>query len=214
MSSLQLMLVVGLLLMAGLGLSAIGGGVAYRRGRYDGDFWKLPLDDKLDHVHQNRRDWWWVSLWQLGGIFVMTAGLAGFTYLLSQEGEAVLAYVAFGGYLVVAMAWIFGLITQTTAIPVAATQRDEAGETPAWIHAAWSAGYLAEGAWVIGANLAYAAMGVAILLSGLLAAWAGWVAVGLGVAIPSVVFVTRYGFPELGKVVPFVIGIAALLETL
>lgn len=213
MGWVELMLLVGILLVSGLGMIGVEA-VGYNRGGYNSEFWKLPLDDKLDRVAQHRREWWWVSIWELVGLFLVTGGLAGFTYLLSSAGEPVLAFVAFGGYLVALFAWVFGLITQAAAVSQAAIQRSETGETPSWVHPFWQAGYFAEGAWIVGTNLAYAVIGVGVLQSGLVGEWAGWAAVGVGLAIPVLVLVTKAGFPQLGLVVPFILGVATIIETL
>lgn len=212
-SSFGSVVLVGILLVSGVGLIAVEA-VGYNRGGYNSEFWKLPLEDKLDQVAEHRWEWWWVAIWELVGLFLMTGGITGLTYLIATEGEPVLAYVALGGYLVVLFAWVFGLITQAAAMSQAAKQRTETGDTPAWIHPFWEAGYFAEGVWVIGSNVAYAVVGVAILQTGLVAAWAGWVVLGLGVLIPVVVVVTRIGFPQLGVLLPAVIGIALLIETI
>ena len=205
------MLIVGFLLTAAIALIAVQA-TGYRRGGYDSEFWRLPLDDKLDHLNDHLRDWWWVSIWELVGVFLMTAGIAGLSGLLAEEGEVALAYVGFGAYLTALIAWVFGLIAQTTALPRASADRAETGHTPEWIHPFWAAGYMAEGVWIVAGNLAYAVLGVAILKTGLLPAWSGWVALGLGLVIPLVVGLTRAGFPQLGGVVPFIIGIAAIIE--
>jgi hypothetical protein len=205
------MVLVGALLIAGIGLIAVEA-VGYKRGGYNSEFWRLPLDDKIDRVAVHRWEWWWVSIWELVGLFLMTGGLAGLTYLLAAEGEPILASVAFGGYLLALVAWVFGLIAQAAAVSQAATQRTETGETPAWIHPFWEAGYLAEGTWIIGTNLVYAIIGVAILQSGLVGAWSGWAAVGLGALIPVVVLITRVGFPQLGLLVPFILGVALVIK--
>ncbi|MEE8376716.1 MAG: hypothetical protein V3S26_10395 [Acidimicrobiia bacterium] len=49
---------------------------------------------------------------------------------------------------------------------------------------------------------------------GLVATWSGWAAIRLGVLIPVVVLMTRVGFPQLGLLVPFVVGISAIIESL
>lgn len=147
------MLLIGILLASVLVLLAIES-VGYSRGGYNGDFWKLPLDDKLDHVAKHDRDWWWVGSWSLVGIFLLTGGLAALAYLLADAGEPVLAFVGLGIFLVAMIAWIFGLLFQTAGVSQAAKQRQETGETPSWIHPLWYAGYLSETAWVVGANIA------------------------------------------------------------
>jgi hypothetical protein len=103
---------------------------------------------------------------------------------------------------------------QTASASQAAVQRAESGATPKWIHPFWEAAYLAEGAWVVGSNLAYAVIGLAIILSGLVGAWAGWAALVIGILIPVVFLATRFGFPQLGLIVPFVLGVAVIIEAL
>lgn len=207
------MVVVGILLLSGLLLIAVEA-VGYRQGGYNSKFWKLPLDAKLNHVSEHRWEWWWISIWGLVGLFLMTGGVSGLTYLLVDAGEPVLASVALGGYLVALFAWVFGVIVQGSAVSHAAEQRAETGQTPAWVAPLWKAGYVAEAAWVIGSNLAYALFGVAVLGTALVADWAGWTAIIAGVLIPVAVFVTRTGFPQLAVLVPAVIGIALLLENM
>lgn len=207
------MVLVGVLLMAGIGVIAVEA-VGYNRGGYNSAFWQLPLDDKLDRIVDHRWEWWWIAIWELVGLFLMTGGLAGLTALLVAEDEAVLASVAFGGYLVALFAWVSGLMGQTAAGTQAAAQRAESGATPSWIHPIWEAAYFAEGAWIVGSNLAYALIGVAILQSGIVAAWAGWATLGVGLMIPVAFLATRFGFPQLGVIVPFILGVALLIEAL
>jgi hypothetical protein len=100
----------------------VAGGLGSARG-YGGTFWRLSLDDKLDFIHDHRRDWWWIALADLAGVFAVTAGMAGSTYLLADAGAPVLAYASLGGYLLAMSAWVFGLIAQTAGAARAATRR-------------------------------------------------------------------------------------------
>lgn len=204
------MILVGVLLLTGLGLLALEG-VGYARGGYDSAFWRLPLDEKLDHISEHRWEWWWVSIWGTVGLFAMTGGVFGLTHLLAEEGEGLLASVALGGYAVALISWVFGSALQAAGVSRASRQRAETGATPAWIHPLWDAGYYAEAVWVIGSNLAYAVFGIAILGSEVIGSWAGWVALIGGVGISASVVITRDGFPQLGSLVPAVIGVALLL---
>lgn len=205
------MLLTGILLASVLVLLAVES-VGYSRGGFNGAFWQLPLDGKLDHVAKHDRDWWWVGSWSLVGIFLLTGGLAALAYLLADAGEPVLAFVGLGIYLVAMIGWVFGLLLQTAGVSQAAKQRKETGETPSWIHPLWSAGELSEGGWLVGANIAYAVIGLAILNTGLLPGWAGWTAIALGVLIPVGVAITKFGFPQLADLAPLVIGVAAIIE--
>jgi len=204
------MLLVGILLLSPLLLVAVET-PGYTRGGYGSAFWRLPLDQKLDHISSHQTHWWWISIWGLVGLFTLTAGMAGLTALLDDEGEHLLALIAFGVYLASALTWMLGTILQASAISKAADQRAETSETPTWIHPLWTAGWFAEVVWIVGANLAYLVFGIALLNSELVASWAGWVAVIGGTSIPLIVGITRNGFPQLALLVPAGIGVAALL---
>lgn len=207
------MIVVALLLLSGVALIAVEA-VGYTRGGYNSAFWRLPLDEKLDHVAEHRWEWWWISVWGLVGLFLLTGGVFGVGFLLADAGEPILAYVAVGGYTVAALAWVHGLIVQAAAVSEAAKQRAETGTTPSWLHPFWNGAFAAELLWIGGANLAYALIGVAILQTDLVAEWAGWVALAGGVVIAGGVLIAREGFPQLGYLPPAAIGIALLIESL
>lgn len=207
------MTLVGVLLLSGLALVAVEA-VGYTRGGYDSAFWRLPLDEKLDHVAEHRWEWWWISIWGLVGLFLLTGGVFSVSYLLADAGEPILAYVAVGGYTVAAFAWVYGLLVQAAAVSEASKQRAETGTTPSWLHPFWNGAFVAELLWISGANLAYALIGVTILQTGLVAEWAGWVALVGGVIIAAGVLITREGFPQLGYLPPAAIGIALLIENL
>ena len=206
------MVLVGLLLLSGLLLIAVQA-VGYGRGGYDAAFWKLSLDEKLDHVADNQWAWWWVSIWELVGLFLMTAGVLGLTSLLNEAGGSPVASVGLGVYLIAVFAWVFGLIIQAASVSQAATQRTETQHTPSWIHPFWQAGHVAEGAWIIGSNLAYAVLGIAVLQTGLLPPWAGWTSLIGGTTLALAVLATRAGFPQLAILVPAVIGLATIIES-
>ncbi|MGA7271304.1 MAG: hypothetical protein WB239_09560 [Acidimicrobiia bacterium] len=204
------MVLVGVLLVVPMllvGVQAVG----YVRGKFNSEFWALPLDDKLDRVAVKKWEWWWVAVWELVGVFAMTAGMAGLAYLLSNEGEGVLAFVSLGTYLVALCCWVLGLIYQTAGMSRAAAERAESGATPSWIHPLSGMVYLAEGSWVIGSNLAFVPLGVAIIRADMPAVWAGWAAVALGGAIAVTVVAMRDGFPQMPLLVPLVVGVALLI---
>lgn len=204
------MIVIGVLLVMGLGLVALEG-VGYVRGGYNSAFWNLPLDGKLDHVDEHRWEWWWVSIWGTTGLFVMSGGVFGLAYLLGDAGEGALAAVGLGGYTIALISWVFGSTLQAAGVSRASRQRVETGATPAWIHPLWDVGYYAEAVWIIGANIAYAVFGVAILGSDLVGSWAGWVALIGGLAVSAGTVIARDGFPQLGLLVPAILGVALLL---
>ena len=202
------MILVGILLVLGLGASLVGN-LSLGAG-YNSAFWRLPLDEKLDHIFTQRRAWWWMSIWELVGLFAMTAGIAGFTWLLVDGGEPVLAAVAVGAYLVALIPWLFGLTFQTAGVARAARSRGETGRTPDWLQPLWDTAYLGEIIWIVGSNLAHAVFGLALVQTGLVVAWVGWAGFALALVIIAAVAVFKDGFPQLGALVPLFFGIALL----
>jgi hypothetical protein len=205
--------VVGILLLSGLALVAVES-PGYIRGGYGSAFWRLPLDDKLDHVVEHRFEWWWISIWTLVGLFTLSGGVFGFVVLVAGAGETVLVSVALGGYVVAVVSWVFGVIIQAGAVAEASQQRAQSGTTPAWLSPFWASAYFAEVVWIVGSNIAYSVLGVAVLGTGVVADWAAWVAIIGGGLIALGVLAVREGFPQLGLLVPAALGIALLFEAL
>lgn len=201
-------MLVGILLVLGLGASLVGS-LSLGAG-YNSAFWRLPMNEKLDHIFNQRRAWWWMSLWELVGLFAMTAGLAGLTWLLVDGGEPVLASVAVGSYVVALIPWQFGLIFQTAGVSRASRSRAETGRTPDWLQPLWDTAYLGEIIWIVGANLAHAIFGLALVQTALVAPWVGWAGLALALVIIASVAIFRDGFPQLGGIVPLLFGIALL----
>lgn len=205
------MVLVGILLLSGfvlIGVESIG----FTKGGYNAAFWRLPLDQKLDHVAGHRWEWWWISVWPLVGLFTVSGGVFGLAALLADEGEPVLAYVALGAYVVAVLAWVFGVTVQAAAVSEASKQKEESGATPPWLPPFWNAAFLAELVWIVGSNVVYSLLGLSILQTGLVADWAGWTALIGGALTAVVVLIVRDGFPQLGIMIPAVLGIALLVE--
>ncbi|MDX1467906.1 MAG: hypothetical protein R3258_01050 [Acidimicrobiia bacterium] len=207
------MLLTGLLLVSGV-LVVVIQTPGYRRGGFDGAFWRLPLADQLDQIGEKNREWWWVAGWSVVGVVLMTGGLVSLAALLGEAGEPALSFSGAGVYLVAMAAWMFGLAVSYAAMSEAAKQKRATGETPSWVAPLGSAAYVSEVTWVIAANLAYILVGVAVLATGLLPSWAGWSAVGIGAGLAVLVALTRYAFPQMSDLAPFALGVAAILEAL
>ena len=207
------LVIVGAVLVSIVAL-LVAEAIVYSRGGIMGEFWASSLDDKLDHVVSVQRQWWLIGAVWMGLMAVTTAGMAGLTFLIADNGAGTVAWVSFGGFLVAAAMWLGGVTAQTGGVVVASRQRQETGETPSWIHPLWQSAYLTEGTWIVLANLAYIGFGVAILQTDLVGAWAGWVAIVAGAAIPIIFAITRTGFPQMSLLVPVVLGVALLIEGL
>ena len=184
---------------------------AFFRGGYKADFWKLSLDDKLDHIAKEPRYWTRMGVVWLPILALAVAGMTGFTYQLASSGAGTLAYVALGSFLFGAVAWLGGVLVQTTSIKRAAELRAVSGRTPDWLEAGWNLGWWSELTFVSAANASFIAYGAAMLDTGFPASWMGWAAIILGVVALLMVGFAREAFPQLGVIVPIVLGIALLL---
>ncbi len=207
------MLVTGLLLISGV-VTVIVQAPGYRRGNFDSKFWSLPLGEQLDRIGEKNRHWWWVGGWSIVGVTLMTGGVTSLASAIGDAGGAALAFSGLGMYLVAMAGWIFGIAISYAAMSEGAKQKASTGDIPSWVAPLGSAAYMAEVTWVVAANIGYVMLGAAVLTTGLLPAWAGWSAVGIGSVLAIIVLVTKVGFPQMSDLAPFVLGVAAVLESL
>lgn len=185
---------------------------ASRKGGYNAAFWRLELDDKLDHIA--RRPEWFrqIGIIWLFNLPLAAAGMTAFAYQLASEGAGTLSYLALGAFLVGSFAWLAGALLQTTVVTSAAEERQATGTTPTWLQPFWNAGWWAEVTYVTAANAAFVLWGIAMLDTGYPADWMGWTAVVLGMLALALITSTREAFPHLGVIVPVVLGVALILH--
>lgn len=181
--------------------------VAYTRGGMLNEFWRRPIDGKLDHLIGHQREWWVMGVVWIAMLAVTVGGMTGL--VASNGGEW--AWIGLGALVIGAGAWLVGIMLQTAGGAIAATQRAEHGATPAWVHPLWGAAWMGELAWVLLANLGYVAIGIAIVRNDTPSEWAGWAAIVGGGLIVAAVAATRNAFPQLALLVPIALGVAAVL---
>ncbi len=185
---------------------------AYRRGGYTSAFWSLPRDEKLDHIGTETAHWVRLGVAWIPMLTLAVAGLAGFAYQLGEEGAGTLAWAGLAAYVFAAFAWLVGVMAQSVAIRVAAELRRDTGSNPDWADVAWTTAWWSELTFVIVANIAFVTWGIAMLDTGFPAEWMGWTAVLLGTLAVVMVGLLREAFPQLGVLVPIVLGVALLLH--
>jgi len=181
---------------------------AYRKGGYNAEFWKKPLDERLDHIAAHPDSWTRMGAIWLPILVLSVAGTMAFSFQLAAKGAETWAFLAMGAYIAGSAAWLIGSLIQTTAVRVAAQVRAQTGTTPDWLDAGWTIVWWSEITYVIAANVAFIAWGVGMLDSGFPADWMGWAAIALGVIALLLVGLAREAFPHLGVIVPIVLGIA------
>jgi len=178
---------------------------------FDNAFWARSLDDKMDYIPDRQAAWHRLGIvWIFIGV-LLSAGFMAFTFQLASEGEPVWAAIGFGTFLPVAVALFLGATLMVATVADAAEDRRKTGSIPGWAQPVWRTAWWLERAFVIGANLAYVAWGIAIVATGFPAVWAGWVAIVSGALIAIWASLRNYFFQHMALLTPIVIGVALLL---
>jgi hypothetical protein len=177
--------IVGAVLVAGAVIFLVGAGgwrIAYEQ----------PMADALRVIHDDRRRRAWIHLWMIVAMFVTPAGLAGFAVVSETTLGRSAAVMAATIYAMGAVCWIASLAFRLTVTPWAAERHVADGSPPD--------GYAALEGWagslyVVHMSASYAAfavLGGAILASGDLPAWLGWLGVGWGAVFLAGFVGTRF----------------------
>lgn len=177
-------------------------GVVERRNIFRPD-----AEDIADHVLTTRIG----HVSGIVGLVSMLAGFAFLTSLLRQSGSDIAAIAGF--VLIAVMVGLFLLdLTVRTSVGVwAAIETVADGSEPEawsivvkWINTNMNV-YIAAG------FTAFAIYGVAILQTGLLPSWLGWLAIGWSAAWLLLATVMGGGIPGTLPIMPFIFGLALLI---
>lgn len=166
------------------------GAVAWRP-EYD-----RPLAESLPVIHTDRRRRRWIHVWMLLAMLITPAGVAGLAVLPGTEAFVLITIMAAVVYGIGSVCWVVSLAFRLTVMPWAAEQAERTDEPPD--------GFAALDEWatslftihMAASYAAFAALGVAVLVSDTFPLWLGWVGVGWGVAFLS-------GFVATGSTGPF-----------
>ena len=200
--------VAGVALVA-MVLLVVPDAVAYRRG-YTGEFWRLGMEQKLAQISRHGREWRALHLAWIPVLGLLVGGTAGAARLLTKAGEGVPAAAGAAVVTLSACAWLVAVALGGAGGLRAAAEVTERGRVPGWIHPLWAAGEWLEGAFILGVNAGYLAIGMAVLRTELVAPWVGWSVAGLsGVTIVGVLW-QRDGFPHLALLPGVVLGVGLL----
>jgi hypothetical protein len=184
--------------------------IAYRRG-FTGAFWRMGTEEKLGQIAEHGREWRAMQLAWIPILGLLVGGTAGAARLLTKAGEGVPATAGAAVVTLSAGAWLVGVAFMGAGSLRAATEARERGRVPGWIHPMWAAGEWLEGAFVLGANAGFLAIGLAMVRGEFLASWVGWAVAGVaGVVIVGVLWL-RDGFPHLALLPALVLGVGLLV---
>lgn len=180
--------VVGAVLLAGLAVFLVGA-VRWRLA------YERPLAESLRVIADDRSRRVWIHVWMIAGVLLTAAGVGAFSALVSEPPARVAATMAAVVYGMGAACWLVSLAFRLTVIPWAAAETVRAGEPPV--------GFVALNGWastlyVLHMATAYAAfglLGLAVLLTGDLPGWLGWVGTVWGVVFLAGFVATRFAGP-------------------
>ena len=187
-------------------------GVAAVQAGFDADFWRRPLDDKLDHVVGQPRTWQWMGAVWPPILVLACAGMSAFSIQLWDAGAGTWSLLALGAYLLGSFAWLVGILVQMPVVLNAARVRAETGRTPDWLEGLWQAAWWAELTYVLTANAAVVVWGVGMLDAGYPARWIAWTMIVGGAVTLAGVAAARDVFPQLGVLLPVVLGVALVIS--
>jgi Domain of unknown function (DUF4386) len=173
---------------------------------------KLPREKQLLIIARHPADYRWGSRIVLVGWIVAALAYVMLAALLREAGDpmistlaAVLFLIAIGAAVVFWTLWVSPTL-------LAAKETARATMMPAYYESLQLAGESALGVYQLLALLATAGFGWALLQTGLLPSWVGWLTLGFGVFWAGVFLKTRETIPLLPMVMQVVIGIYLLLK--
>ncbi len=161
------------------------------------------------------RDSWQLANWLFGiGAGLTLAGLAALTALLNrQPGAGLLPPTSLALMTVATTLWIANLGFRLTVTVRTVDSFSTGGQIPdwyepvnSWTAALWSAAALTG----VAATIGY---GLAVIGSGVLPGWTGWLVVGVGAVMLGLFVFTRDVPPFLLYVAPMALGVMALIRT-
>lgn len=181
-------ILAGVLLVAGF-LIFLTGAVRWRL------VYQEPMVEALNAIHTDRRRRAWIHTWMVAAMFVTPSGLALLVVVLDGSMGRALAVVGTTVYLLGAGCFIVSLVFRLTVVPWAAEVTATDGTPPEAFEAldGW-AGQL----YVVHMATAYAGfaiVGAAVLGTGFLPGWLGWVGVVAGVLSLAGFVATRFTGP-------------------
>ncbi len=174
----------------------------------------VPAMEFYESIAAEPRWWLAVNLSFSIGIIVTAMGLTLLRALLQEAGDAVFAELGLVVFLIAAAVWVVQTVGNLSMATWAADEVARTGAIPPTAEAWPRAFELAVHTYMVLAYAATALFGLGIVASGLFDAWAGWLAVIVGIAGAASVILTgpRLAIPLLIHVVPATLGLLLLLK--
>lgn len=174
--------------------------------------YSLPSKALLEVVLQHQTLWWWTNACFIGSTLVTLLGLALLTTLLRQAGDRIFSHLGLILFVLAATLWVIQRAVPLSIDPWSAQELARTGLLPDYYVplTLWT-----QALFVIYTLLAYGALvayGAAILSTGVLPRWMGWLALVYGLAGLGLMGFTGNAPPFLYYLLPLVMGIVLLVR--
>lgn len=189
------------------------GGLAYlfARARFL-EVLNLPRREKLLIIARHPDEYRWGGRIILVGWMVAAMGYVMLAALLRQAGDPMISTLALTFFLIAIGAAVVFWVFWMSPTLLAAEETARTTIMPAFYESLQLAGESSLGVYQLLALLATAGFGWALLQTGMLPSWVGWLSVGWGLLWAGVHLRSDEAIPLLPMVMQIVIGIALLLK--
>jgi hypothetical protein len=171
----------------------------------------LPPREHLATIRRLAGMWAWANVLFEAGAVVAVLGLALLTTLLSAAGDRGLSVVALAGFAFGSVLWVVFVGFRLGFTPWVARETERTSEIPAIYFPLAQWGWHLFMVYTVLGFTSVGLYGAALLVTGLLAAWIGWLAIGFSALGLVLLAAMRDAPPLLHYFVPLVIGIALLV---
>ena len=189
------------------------GGLAYLFGRAQFlEVLRLPHEKRPLIIARHPEEYRWGYRVVLTGWIVAALGYVLLAARLREAGDPMISTLAAVLFLLAIGAAIVFWVFSAAPSLLAAEEMIRTTIVPAYYPTLQLAAESALGVYQMLALLATVGFGWALLQTGLLPSWVGWLTLGFGVFWAGVFLKTREGIPLLPMVMPLVIGLTLLLK--
>ena len=189
------------------------GGLAYLFARAQfGEVLNLPRREKLLIIGKHPEEYRWGCRIILAGWIVAAVGYVMLAALLRHAGDPIISTLAAMLFLIGIAAAVVFWVFHVAPTLLAAEEMARTSKMPAYYEVLQESAESSLGVYQLLGLLATAGFGWALLQTGLLPSWVGWVTLGWGVVWAGVFLKTSQAIPLLPMVIQVVIGTSLLLK--
>lgn len=209
---------IGGLLATGFVLFAAGV-ILPERGGIGRRVWSVPHEE----VGRNPSIWQRANLLFAASGVLSTIGLFLFALQLYEAGSRLLAPISAVLFLVANVFWLVFSAYRSAVIPWAASSWEENGDIPPAYKPISSWAYMLGSYYMMLGYLATAVLGAAIVQTGFLSSWIGWLGIVWGIGLAGVMAIgwpkpageegTIAHIPAWVQIIPTVVAVALILES-